>query len=556
MRALLAAEHGTSPKPFGSVWPLAFCYANTYHVGMSSLGFQTLVGRINDRPDAMAERFFWDAAHPASMGGLERRRPLAPAELDYAGEMPSLDASGGWPTDPPLSVENQRVLRDFPIAAFSIAFEMDYFHLVDMLARSQIDPWAVRRRDNDPLVVIGGAAVTMNRLPVYDFADVIVHGDGETAVDRLVDVLKDTGPGRARLREALRGEPGFEVTDPREPSDTGYDPRPDLPTGRLSVADDLASYPTHSRILTPHTEFANRALIELSRGCPYKCTFCIMGYQPYNYKFRTPGEIERQARLFLPVTRRVGLVASAVGIHKHIEEICDRLIHLGTEISFSSLRVEDVKPRMIDALLLSGQKTLTIAPEAGNDRLRVRLRKRLSNERILSFAAETLARGVPNLKLYYMVGLAGETDEDVASIAGLTRDLHRVQVDASRALGRVGRLALNIGVFVPKPGTPQRHGGFIGVREGRRRLKLLQSELRTIPNIKASFANPHLAATQTILSCGDRRAADYIHGAWERHRGNWRRANAEYEDLLDAFSGPMAEDPTFGSMAAGELASA
>ncbi|MEQ8819082.1 MAG: radical SAM protein [Sumerlaeia bacterium] len=554
LRALAADEIGATAKPFGSVWPIAFCYPNTYHVGMSALGFQTLISRVNEHPDAAVERFFWNVSHPDALGGRHRRPHLASSDLDNAGEDLADATPAHWPTDPPLSVENQRRLDECPIVCFSIPFEMDDLHIIDMLERSNIRAWAALRGPNDPLIVIGGATVTMNRLPLYDFADVIVHGDGESAMDRLVEVLEETGPGRAGLREALRHEPGFEITNPRHPDDQDFDPAPPVPVSRLSLADRLADIPTYTRILTPHTEFSNRGLVELSRGCPYKCNFCIMGYQPYNYKWRSPEDIERQARTFLPHTKRIGLVASAVGIHKQIEEITERLMRLEMEISFSSLRVEDVKPVMIDALLASGQKTLTIAPEAGNDRLRIQMRKRLHNDRIAQFAHETIARGMRNLKLYFMVGVMNETDDDVVSIAELTERLHGEQVSAARAHGHLGHLALNVGVFVPKPGTPQRAGGFVGVGEARRRLKLLRKGLKRIPNLKVHFSNPHLAAAQTILSCGDRRAADFLWWAWRHAKGDWPRATREFEGLLEEFGAPLpvGADPS-GAMGARDL---
>lgn len=522
--ALRAAESELVPFGRRAGPPMALVYPNSYHVGMSSLGYQTLLARLRARGDVTVERVFWDAAHPAVLSAWARR------------------PHGEWPSGPPLSVETHRPLGSFPLIAFSIAFEMDYLHVLDMLLRAGIEPWASRRGPHDPLLVAGGASVTMNRLPIYDFMDVIVHGDGETAVDLLAETLAVVGTDRDRLRAALHGKPGFEITAPREPGDAAVSaPPPPESFGRLSLAERLHEFATHSVILTPYTEFSQRGLMEISRGCPYKCTFCIMGYQPYAYRRRAPAQIEDMARALLPYTNRVGLVASAVGVHKEIEEICERLMRLELDVSFSSLRVEDVKPKMVEALLRSGQRTLTIAPEAGNERLRYRMKKRLSDDRILEFVAETVAKGMRNIKLYYMIGLDGETDDDVLDIGRFTARLHRVQVDAARAHGRIGHLALNVGILVPKPGTPLEHAPFVGVREARRRLKLLERALAVIPNVKIHFSNPYHAAAQNLLSLGDRRAADLLWWAWHHARGDWAKVVRTFGDN-PSVSGSLIEE--------------
>lgn len=481
IRHLLEAEIGTVRKPFGAQLPVALVYPNTYYVGMSSLGFQTLTGRINRRPDAACERVFWSL--------------------------------GEGDTGEPLSIENQRPLGEFPLIAFSISYEMDYPNVLDTLKRAGIPLRATARREGDPVIVCGGKAVTMNRMPLWDFIDVFVHGDGEEAIDHLIDAVlardvpRGGGGGRRGVLERLAALPGFEV--PPLAPDPGDEVAPPKPA-QISLATRLSEFAVHSNILTPHTEFAMRGLIEISRGCPYKCTFCIMGYQPYRYNWRSVDDVIEMAQMFRRHTDKVGLVASAVGIHREIETICERLDSLDMNVSFSSLRVEDVKPRMVDSLLRSGQRTLTIAPEAGNTALRKRMRKNLSDEQLLEFAASTIERGMSNLKLYYMIGIPGETDEDVLDIARFSRRMHDVQVRAARAHGEIGKLVLNAGVFVPKPGTPLGEGGieggFCGVEEARRKYRLLERALADIPNLEFHRESPRVAAAQAFLANGGRAA--------------------------------------------------
>ncbi len=463
-RRLASDEIGAVVKPFGAQLPVALVYPNTYHVGMSSLGFQSLAGRINRRADAACERFFWRLG------------------------------DGG--TEAPVSIEHQRALGEFPIVAFSVAFEMDYINVLDTMRRAGIPLRWSGRGARDPLVVCGGKGPTMNRLPLYDFVDVFVHGDGEEAIDRVVEAW-NAGGGREEVLGRLASLPGFEVP-PLAP-----DPAPEAPAS-LSLADRLDEFPCHSTILTPNTELSMRGLIEISRGCPYRCTFCIMGYQPYRYRWRSAGEVLEMARMFKRHTNQVGLVASAVGIHREIEEICEGLDALEMKVAYSSLRVEDVKPAMVRSLLRSGQRTLTIAPEAGNEALRGRMRKDLSDGTIEAFVASCFEQGMESLKLYYMIGIPGETDADVMSIAGFTKRLHEIQVRAVRGRGHIGHLALNVGVYVPKPGTPLAEGGFCGVAEGKRRIRMLSRALGEIPNVKVHWESPREAAVQALLATGGR----------------------------------------------------
>lgn len=513
-QALLAAEKGWI-APRGGNLRIALVYPNSYHIGMSSLGFQLAWRVINDHPLASAERFFTDT-------------------LDFG------------------SIETGAPLSRFDVIAFSASYEMDDPNIVDVIEAAGFPVLARERRGGQyPLILMGGVLVSVNRLPLYPFLDGFLHGDAEVALPPILDALsavpdRESDLARRRL-ESIDGLPGVELTpgarlaaglSPERGTELGADipsdsredaalPRPRPPEApRLN---DLNNPLCATQILTPNTEFSNMALLDLARGCPHHCTFCWIGHNTPPYRQRSIETLIAAAEAWSPMTDRFGLVSSAVGAHTGIDEICRWMMSRGLKVSYSSLRVEEVTPTMLEALARGGQRTITIAPEAGNVRVRRLLGKKISDEEILDVVGRAMSLGTENIKLYYMLGIPSETDEEALDIARFSERVRAVMLQHSRARGRIGYLGLNLGVFVPKPNLPLNHIEPVPLAAVKSRLRKVVQALRRIPNTRLNVSSPDLALAQMTLSTGGIEASRYIQLV-RRLGGDWRRANREWRE--------------------------
>jgi radical SAM superfamily enzyme YgiQ (UPF0313 family) len=508
-RETLAREVGFVQKPHRGRLRVALAFPNTYFVGMSSLGFQTIYRLFNQIDDVVCERVF-----------------LPPKQ-----ELQAQMASGA----PLLTLESQTPVRDFDVLAFSVSFEWDYTNVVSMLRLAGLEPRAAHRRARDPLVVIGGAVTFVNPEPLALFADVIAAGEGEVLVPALADALRSIGSRGEQLR-LLAGARGFyipsfyTVRHADDGSIAAFEPGEG--TGapatvrKAAVKATEGLDPPATSIFTPDTEFGSRFLIEVVRGCANLCRFCWAGYNYLPVRAFPADRILELAARARRHSGRAGLVSIALCDHPEIERILRSLLDMGYSISPASLRLDDLTAPILQLLRQSGERSITIAPEAGTDRLRRVINKTVTNEEILQAAELIFAAGMDNLKLYYMIGLPTERDDDLVGIRDLTLQMRDVMMRYGKDRGRVGRIVGSVNPLIPKPGTAYQWLPMEDPAITERKAKRLRELLAGVDNVYFNIKSERHSYYQALLSVGDRRVAPAIEAA-ERNGGNWRAAVAE-----------------------------
>jgi radical SAM superfamily enzyme YgiQ (UPF0313 family) len=485
-RSLREAEVWLEDLPLKGSYRMALVYPNLYYVGMSNLGFQSVFRMLNRLPDVACERAF--LPEDADKEELERTgRPLT-----------SLD------TDTPL--------RDFDAVAFSVSFENDYLHVLQVLRLAGIPLRARDRGPRDPLVILGGSALFLNPEPLAAFADLVAVGEGEALVPRMMDAILGASGVRQGL-DALTPRDGFyvpsryEVRYHADGTVAAYDgPGPVV---RQRGWPGTMGFP-QSVILTPHTEMSLKYMVEISRGCPCMCRFCWAGYNYLPVRGFTRAELVGRAREVRRFTKKIGLVSTAVCDHPEIEGIVDDLAGMDYEVSVASLRLDDLTPDFVFKLADTGVQGLTLAPECGSDRMRRILNKQFTNAEILDRATWIFENGIQNLKLYYMVGLPFEEHADVEAIVELTAGIRERMLKVARSRGRIGRLHPSINPFVPKPGTPFQWLPMADPKETDRKLQYLRKAFGRMPNVNAICKSARTGVAQSILALADRRVADAL----------------------------------------------
>jgi radical SAM superfamily enzyme YgiQ (UPF0313 family) len=508
-RDVLSREVGFIRKPHGGRLRVALAFPNTYFVGMSNLGFQTIYRLFNELDDVVCERAF------------------LPGRQEVQAQL----ASG----KPLCTIESGTPVRDFDVLAFSVSFEWDYTNVITMLRLAGVPARAEARTPHDPLVVIGGAVTFVNPEPLALFADVIAAGEGEVLIPALMGAVH-AAADRDDLFRRLAADRGFylpslydvhyndDLTIRAFMPKPGSGAPPVVTKAAVKSAERLD--PPSTVIFTPDTEFGSRLLIEVVRGCANLCRFCWAGYNYLPVRAFSADRILQIARDARPHATRAGLVSIALCDHPEIERILSGLLEMGYSISPASLRLDDLTEPIVRMLHQSGERSITIAPETGSDRLRRVINKTVTNAEILEKAELIFASGMENLKLYYMIGLPTETDEDLDAIRDLTASLRDVMVAHARARGRIGRIVASVNPLIPKPGTAYQWLPMEDPAATDAKAKRLRTLVADLDNVYFNIKSERHSYYQALLSLGDRRVAPAIEAA-AANGGQWRAAVAE-----------------------------
>jgi radical SAM superfamily enzyme YgiQ (UPF0313 family) len=511
-RARLARERGTVIKDWGGKVSVALAYPNIYSLGMSNLGFQTVYRLFNDRPRVVCERLF----------------------LPEGQEMSLLLRSGKALS----SLESHTPMHQFDLVAFSLSFENDYPNILKILELGTIPLFVEERPETFPLVMAGGVAAFLNPEPLASFFDFFLLGEAEASLHAFVDLwleLRSTGAERKDvLRGLARGMDSLYVPSLYGPEYNkagtlnSFGPQePGLPPVVTSACparqgSDEGAVPL-SAITTPDTEFGEKILIELGRGCGRSCRFCAAGYVYRPPRAYPESDLLSYTEKALETCSQVGLMATALSDVPGLENITSRVVQKGGRFSLSSLRADAVTPGLLEHLKRAGQRTISIAPEAGSERLRRVINKHLTRDQIMETVSLIARTGAFSIRLYFLIGLPTETKDDVAQIVDLVKNIKHHMVKESARRGSIGRIRLSVNCFVPKPFTPFQWFPMEHLSSLKDKQKWLRKRLSREGGVTVSFDVPRWAYVQALLSLGDRRVGAILHDV-QRLGGDWKKA--------------------------------
>lgn len=495
---LLSKEKGTIFKDPGGKINICLVYPNTYHIGMSNLGFQGIYNLLNQRNDVVCERAF------------------LPDDEDF-------DEYIRTETEI-FSLESKKPLNRFDVVAFSVSFENDYPNILQILKLSKIPFRSSERNEKHPILLLGGVCASFNPEPLADFFDICFIGEAEEMLNEFVDMFTKSSNRDDLFRNSLLIEgiyvPRFYEID----YSNGISSRSETDNApekiRKRFIGNLSEKSVRHSILSSETEFSNMYLIEAMRGCQWKCNFCVAGHIYTPVRNKNINSMRKEINSVLNLTSKIGIIGPSLGDYP---EICSLLETPGVTFSITSLRANPKSAELVK--LLKDNKSISIAPEAGTERLRKAINKKISEENILETAKAILEYGIENLRLYFMIGLPTETETDIEGIIELVKKI--------RLTSKQGKISLTISTFVPKPFTPFQWHPMERIETVKAKLNKIKKSLLNIKSIKVSHDVPKYAYMQGLFSSGDRRISKVLETMLKTP--DWKQACSEADIKPDFY---------------------
>ncbi|MFH1942004.1 MAG: radical SAM protein [bacterium] len=454
----LSLERGSVSLKQGASVRVALVYPNAYEVGMASVGFQTVYRLFNEHPDVRCERAF-----------VRDRR--------FGREVRTLESC-------------ERLDR-FDLVGFSLSFELDLLNVLDSLMRTGIPVLRCDRSERDPLIFIGGAVAGLNPSPLLPFIDGLQVGEGEEIIFEMAEALSRSKRQGYDREDRLRILSEIEsVFIPHLNSDV-----------KRHVVQSIDDHPAYTPVVTPRSHFEDMFIVEVGRGCMRGCLFCAAQKMHHPCRFRSTESILETVTQWNPGSRKVGLEGEGLSDFASLVDLSETLLDMEYGVSFSSIRGDRITPGLISVLDRGNVKSFTIAPEAGSEHLRNRVGKGISDS-VLKDAVRLLGESsVELLKLYFLIGLPGETDADVEAIVELVRDMTSLFI----VRGRKKRIRLSVNGFVPKPFTEFQWAAMENEKELMRKRKRMRQSFRGLRGVAIAPKSTKEEILQGVLSLGDER---------------------------------------------------